>query len=335
MSVAPAPAPLSVVPVTQAAADICTYPNELGKDEDMGHDHGPARTTPRGRLAAVLAITLAVLALEVVGAALAGSLALLADAGHVLTDAAGIVFALAAATFARRPPTPARTFGHHRVEILTAVLNALLLVAVAVYVFIEGAVRLVHPPEVSPGLLVVFAAAGLAGNASSAALLVRAQRHNLNVRGAFLEVVADLLASVAVIVAAALIAVTGWQRADAVVSLLVALFILPRTWRLFREATEVLLEATPRGVNLAELRQHLLEVPGVLEVHDLHAWAITSGMPVLSAHVVVDDATLTARGHGPLLDQLCACLSGHFDIEHCTFQLEPAGHRDHEGAGHA
>jgi cobalt-zinc-cadmium efflux system protein len=301
----------------------------------MGHDHGHAAGAPRGRLAAVLAITLAVLVTEVVGAALTGSLALLADAGHLLTDATGIAFALAAATLARRPPTPARTFGHHRVEILAAALNALLLVAVAVYVFVEGVLRLFHPPEVSPGLLVTFAVAGLAGNAASAALLARAQRHNLNARGAFLEVVSDGLASVAVIVAAVTIALTGWQRADAVVSLLVALFILPRTWRLFREAAEVLLESAPAGVDLTELRRHLMEVPGVLEVHDLHAWTITSGMPVLSAHVVVSDDTLAERGHGPLLDQLCACLSGHFDIEHCTFQLEPAGHRDHEGAGHA
>lgn len=301
----------------------------------MAHDHRHPPGAPRGRLTAVLAITLTVLGAEVLGAALTGSLALLADAGHVLTDAAGIILALVASTFARRPPTPARTFGHHRLEILAAAANALLLVGVSVYVFVEGALRLFHPPVVSAGGLALFAIVGLAGNAVSASLLMSAARGNLNARGAFLEVLSDGVASVAVLVAAAMIAVTGWQRADPVVSLLVAAFILPRTWRLFREATGVLLEGTPPGVDVSELRRHLLEVPGVLGVHDLHAWAITSGMPVLSAHVVVDDKTLAAGGHGPLLDKLCGCLSGHFDIEHCTFQIEPAGHRDHEGADHA
>ncbi|HEY9391231.1 MAG TPA: cation diffusion facilitator family transporter [Mycobacteriales bacterium] len=301
----------------------------------MAHDHRHSGGAPRGRLAAVLAVTVAVLAAEVVGAALTGSLALLADAGHLLTDAGGIALALVASTLARRPPTPARTFGHHRMEILAAAANALLLVAVSVYILVKGALRLVEPPAVSAGGLAVFAVVGLVGNAVSAGLLLPAARGNLNARGAFLEVLSDGVASLAVLVAAVVISTTGWQRADAVVSLLVAVFILPRTWRLFREATEVLLEGTPPGVDIGELRRHLLEVPGVLEVHDLHAWAISSGIPVLSAHVVVDDQTLAAGGHGRVLDRLCGCLSGHFAIEHCTFQIEPAGHRDHEGADHA
>lgn len=300
----------------------------------MAHDHRHSPGAPRGRLAGVLAITLAVLAAEVLGAALTGSLALLADAGHLLTDAAGIILALVASTLARRPPTPARTFGHHRMEILAAAVNALALVGVSAYVFVEGALRLISPPAVAASGLALFAAIGLAGNAVSAGMLATAARGNLNARGAFLEVLSDGVASLAVLAAAVVIALTGWQRVDAVVSLLVAAFILPRTWRLFREAAEVLLEGTPPGVDVAELRRHLLEVPGVLDVHDLHAWAITSGMPVLSAHVVVDEETLAGGGHG-VLDRLCGCLSGHFDIEHCTFQIEPAGHRDHEGADHA
>lgn len=300
----------------------------------MPHDHPHQPGAPRGRLAAVLAITLAVLAAEVLGAALTGSLALLADAGHLLTDAAGILLALVASTVARRPPTPARTFGHHRMEILAAAANALLLVAAAVYVFVEGSLRLLHPADIPAGALALFAVIGLVGNGVSAGLLATAARGSLNARGAFLEVLSDGLASVAVLVAAVVIATTGWTRADSVVSLLVAAFILPRTWRLLRDAAEVLLEGTPPGVDIAELRRHLLDVPGVLEVHDLHAWAITSGMPVLSAHVVVDEQTLATGGHGALLDTLCGCLSGHFDIDHCTFQIEPAGHRDHEGADH-
>jgi cobalt-zinc-cadmium efflux system protein len=297
----------------------------------MAHDHDhSAAAAHRGRLAAVFAITLAVLVVEVVGAALSDSLALLADAGHVLTDGAGIGLALLAIRFAGRPTTPQRTFGYYRLEILAAVVNAVLLFGVAGFVLVEAWRRLFAPSEVASGLMLAVAVVGLVANAVSMWLLRGGQRHSLNMRGAYLEVWGDLLGSVAVLAAAAVIAVTGFQAADPIASALIAVLILPRTWRLLREAVDVLLEAAPKGVDLAEVRRHLLETPGVTDVHDLHAWTITSGLPVLSVHVVLErDADA-----GRVLDGLGACLVGHFDIEHSTFQLEQPEHRGHEGATH-
>ncbi|HEX2373373.1 MAG TPA: cation diffusion facilitator family transporter [Actinomycetota bacterium] len=295
----------------------------------LDHVHSAA-ATHRGRLTAVFAITLAVLVVELVGAALSGSLALLADAGHVLADGAGIGLALLAIRFAARPPSPQRTFGYYRLEILAAVVNAVLLFGVAGFVLVEAWRRLTEPPEVASGLMLAVAAVGLVANAVSMWLLRGAQHHSLNLRGAYLEVLGDLLGSVAVLAAAAVIALTGFWAADPIASVLIGLLILPRTWRLLREAVDVLLEAAPKGVDLAEVRKHLLETPGVTDVHDLHAWTITSGLPVLSVHVVLErDADA-----GQVLDGLGACLAGHFDIEHSTFQLEQPEHRGHEGATH-
>jgi len=301
-----------------------------------GHNHGPVSATGRhrSRLVVALCITLTIMVVEVVGGLASGSLALLADAGHMLTDAAGVGLALLAATFAARPATPERTFGYHRLEILAAVVNALLLFGVAGFVLVEAARRLAAPPEVSSGLMLTVAVVGLVANAVSLAVLRGGQTESLNVRGAYLEVLGDLLGSAAVIVAAVVVAVTGYARADAIASALIGLMILPRTWGLLKEAVDVLLEATPRGVDLAAVRGHLLSTPGVVDVHDLHAWTITSGMPVLSAHVVVERQILTGGGGGQVLDRLCECLSGHFDVEHCTFQLEEPAHREHEHAHH-
>jgi cobalt-zinc-cadmium efflux system protein len=182
--------------------------------------------------------------------------------------------------------------------------------------------------------MLAVAIVGLAANAISLLLLHKGQAESLNVRGAYLEVLGDLLGSVAVIVAALVIQLTGYARADAIASALIGLMILPRTWNLLRDAIDVLLEATPKGVNLAYVREHITDIPGVVEVHDLHAWTITSGVPVLSAHVVVDDTVLADGGGGRVLDRLFECLAGHFDVEHCTFQIEPVSHRDHEAAAH-
>lgn len=302
-----------------------------------GHSHGPsvsAGAGHRGRLIAVLAVTFGVLVLEVIGAALTGSLALLADAGHMATDVAGILLAVLAVTFASRPATPERTFGYYRLEILAAVLNAVLLIGVALFILFEAWQRWSDPPEVAGGLMLAFATVGLVANVAGLALLRSGAKVSLNVRGAYLEVLGDMLGSVAVIAAAVVIAVTGWVRADVVASVLVALMILPRTWSLLREATDILLEATPRGVDLAAVREHILNTPGVLDAHDLHAWMITSGMPVLSVHVVVADDVLADGGGGRVLDALGDCLAHHFDVEHCTFQLEPAGHVEHENLTH-
>ena len=304
----------------------------------MGHDHGHGTATAtsgqRGRLAVVLGITLTILAVEVVGGVLAHSLVLIADAGHMATDAAGIGLSLLAVWFAGRPSSDARTFGYQRAEILAAVTNAVLLFGVGAFILVEAARRLAHPETATPGLMVVFGVIALAGNAASLTLLRRGQGQSLNVRGAFLEVLSDLLGAAAVLVAAAVIAGTGFQRADALASIFIGVLILPRTARLLRDAVDVLLEATPKNVDLAEVRGHICETPGVLDVHDLHAWTITSGIPVLSAHVVIADTALADGGGARVLDSLANCLAGHFDVEHCTFQLEPASHLDHEHATH-
>jgi cobalt-zinc-cadmium efflux system protein len=297
----------------------------------MPHTHATAAGAHRGRLALVLAITLAVLALEVVGGILSNSLALLADAAHMFTDVTGLVLALAAIWFAGRPADSDRTFGYLRLEILAAVVNAVLLFGVAAFVLYEAWRRLTEPPEITSGLMLAVAVVGLAANALSLYLLRDAQRHSLNMRGAYLEVMGDFAGSVAVVVAAIVIVATGWTGADAVASVVIGLLIIPRTWRLLREAVDVLLEAAPKGVDLAEVRTHILGAAGVADVHDLHAWTITSGMNVVSAHVVL------AEGADPaaVLDELCECLSGDFDIEHSTFQLETADRRRLEEASHA
>ena len=302
-----------------------------------GHQHGHlgAGATHRRPLAIALAISSTILVVEVVGAVISGSLALLADAAHVLTDVAGLTLALVASVLAARPATAARTWGFHRAEVLAAAAQAAVLLAVGGFVLVEGVRRLFEPPDVATGAMVAFGAVGLAGNALSILLLSRIEAGNLNTRAALLEVVNDALGSVAVLVAALAIWWTGWTRADAVASLVIGLMILPRTWKLLRETVDVLMEATPKGVDLAAVRAHILDVPHVREVHDLHATSVASDLPVLTAHVVVDDSCFH-DGHLPaLLDQLQACLAGHFDVEHSTFQFEPARHGDHEHSAHA
>jgi cation diffusion facilitator family transporter len=302
----------------------------------MGHDHGAgtAAAGQRGRLAVVLLLTVGVLVAEVIGAALSGSLALLADAGHMATDALGIGLALGAVTLAQRAPRGRRTFGWQRLEILAAVGNGLLLLAVCVFVVVEAVRRVGDPPEIDSAVMVAVAGVGLVVNLIGLALLRGGRRESLPVRGAYLEVLGDALGSVAVVIAAAVIAATDWTPADTVASLLVGALVLPRAWQLLREALDVLLEAAPRGVDLARVREHMKQVDGVLDVHDLHAWTITSGMPVLSAHVVVTDDALDAGHGGRILDALCSCLGTHFDVDHCTFQLEAERHAAHEAPVH-
>jgi cobalt-zinc-cadmium efflux system protein len=289
-----------------------------------------ARVGHRRRLAIVLGITCAVLAIEVAGAIVSDSLVLLADAGHMATDAGGIALSLLAMWFAARPASARRTFGFQRLEILAAVANALLLCGVGVYVVVEAVRRLADPPEVASGAVLLFGLIALVGSGCSMWLLRHAQAQSLNLRGAFLEVLSDMLGAVAVLVAGGVIALTGFLRADPIASVVIGLLIVPRSLRLLREAIDVLLEATPKGIDLHDVRRHLLAAPGVVDVHDLHAWTITSGMPVLSAHVVVDESV----AGGQVLDRVCECLRGHFDIEHSTIQLEPAGHQRHEGLTH-
>jgi cobalt-zinc-cadmium efflux system protein len=342
------------VPTTVPDPDGPSRGCSAGSAPGDGHQHGhpagpvPARATGHGhsqahshaagqqarRLAAVLAITVTILVVEAAGAWVSGSLALLADAGHLLTDAAGLGLALVAATLATRPATAARTWGYRRAEILGAAVQAAVLLAVGVFVLSEAVQRLLAPQPVASGAMVVFGLVGLAGNAAGIAILARGRGADLNSRAAFLEVLNDALGSTAVLIAAGVIWWTGFTRADAIVSLLIGALIVPRTWRLLREAVDVLLESTPRGVDLAAVRSHLLGVPHVQAVHDLHASTVATGLPVLTAHVVVDDDCFHHGDLPRMLDQLQACLAGHFDVGHSTFQFEPAGHAAHEDAVH-
>ncbi|WP_369214866.1 cation diffusion facilitator family transporter [Streptomyces flavofungini] len=309
----------------------------------MGHDHGPSAATAgpggtlsgayRGRLLWTIGISAAITLIQVVGALLSGSLALLADAAHSLTDAVGVALALGAITLAQRAPTPRRTFGFYRVEIFSAALNALLLVAVFCWVLWSAIGRFSDPVEVKGGLMFAVAVGGLLANLVGLWLLRDAKEKSLNLRGAYLEVLGDALGSVAVIVGGLVILLTGWQAADPIASIVIGLLILPRSYGLLRDSVHVLLEATPQDVDLAEVRRHLLAEPGVVSVHDLHGWTVTSGMPVLTAHVVVTQAALS-DGYGALLTRLQRCTGGHFDVAHSTLQLEPEGHPEKSGALH-
>jgi cobalt-zinc-cadmium efflux system protein len=300
------------------------------------HGGGPATVTGQYRrvLLAVLGISTGIAVAEVIGAIITGSLVLLADAAHMAADAAGVGLSLLATWFAGRPATAKRTFGYARAEILAAMANSLLLLGMAALIFTEAIQRLSAPPGISSGLLIAFGAGALVANTISLLLLRAGQAESLNVRGAFLEVAADTLGAAAVIVTGVIVSVTGATLADPIASMVVGVLILPRTWRLLREAVDILLEASPEGIDLDEIRTHMAGLPGVREVHELHVWTITSGLPVFSAHVVVDPQIIEAGRSAIMLDQLQDCLRGHFDVDHSTFQLEPAGHAEHEHPMH-
>ncbi|WP_148615224.1 cation diffusion facilitator family transporter [Nocardioides rubriscoriae] len=298
-----------------------------------GHGHGASRAADRRRLRWVLAVTATVLVVEVVGALLTGSLALLADAGHLATDAGSVVLALGASYVASLPGNRRSTFGLHRAEVLAALANSLVLLVVCGYLGWAGISRLADPSDVDAGPMIVFAAFGLVANGVSLVIVNRGDTGSLNLRGAANEVFADLLGSVLAVAAGVVILTTGWQRADPVASLVIAVMILPRALLLMRDAAVVLLEIAPTGLDLDDVEHHIRHVDGVVDVHDLHAWTITSGISSLSAHVTVTDEALASRGIGPVLDQLCACVAEHFDVRHATFQVEPVSHRDHEDLG--
>ena len=298
-----------------------------------GHGHAEGRAIDRSRLKAVLAVTMVIAVVELVGAWVSGSLALLADAGHMVTDAAAVGVAVSASFVATLRPTSRRTFGLHRAEILAALANAVVLLGVCGYLAVVGVLRLVDPAPVATGPMLAFALVGLVANGGSLFLLSPRKDMSMNVRGAYLEVLGDLVGSVLVVAAAVVIMTTGFTRADPLASLVIAVLILPRSVRLLRDAVAVLLETTPAHLDLDDVRDHLLQVPGVLDVHDLHAWTITSGMPVLSAHVTVTSGCLEQRGVGSLLDEFSDCVASHFAVDHVTFQIEPESHRDHEDLG--
>ncbi|MFT7710034.1 cation diffusion facilitator family transporter [Clavibacter tessellarius] len=299
------------------------------------HDHGAA-TTDRRRLVVALLITAAVLVVEVVGALVSGSLALLADAGHMTSDLLGLGIALVATLVAARPATDRHTFGFQRGEVLGALVNGLMLSVVAVYVAVQGVQRLLAPegPEIDPRVMLIAAGLGLIANVAALLVLRGGAERSINLRGAYLEVLGDAFGSVATIVAGLVIALTGFGRADAIASLVIAALIVPRAVVLLRDVVRVLTESTPVGTEPERIREHLLETPGVTAVHDVHVWAITSGSPVFTAHVVVEPDVFREGRTGALLDRLAGCLDDHFDVEHSTFQLEPAEHAGHEHRHH-
>jgi len=302
----------------------------------MAHDHAEHAHGNRRRLGAALAIVVVVLLIELLGAWLSGSLALLADAGHMTSDAVGLVVALVASAIAARPATDRHTFGFRRVEVLGALVNGALLTAVAISVAMEAIRRLVTPEtdHVNGLPLLVVAAIGLVANLVAFAILRGGDRDSLNMRGAYLEVLGDLLGSIAALVAGVIIVTTGFAAADAIASLVIAAMIVPRAVSLLRDVVRVLTESAPRGTDAEEIRAHLLETAGVVDVHDIHVWTITSGDPVFTAHVEVDPGVFARGETDQMLDRLGECLKGHFDVAHSTFQLEPAGHAEHEGESH-
>lgn len=298
----------------------------------VGHTHtgtgdaaGRAGARHKGRLLAALVVLVIFMVVEVVAAFVTSSLALLSDAGHMLTDVVGLAMALAAIHLADRAGSAGshRTFGLYRLEILAALANAVLLVGVGVYVLVEAVRRLADPADVLGGPMLVVAILGLLANLVAFALLRAGSRESLNVEGAFLEVVADALGSVGVIVAAVVLQLTEWEWVDPVVAVAVGVFILPRAWRLGGQAVRILVQAAPPGTDLDALRGELAAITGVVDVHDLHVWTLTSEMDVASAHLMVAHGT---DAHG-VLDQARVVLRDGYAIDHATLQVEPDDHR--------
>jgi cobalt-zinc-cadmium efflux system protein len=299
----------------------------MGGSSGHGHDHGPSvRAGARHMrpLAMAFALTIGFLVVQVVVGLITGSLALLSDAGHMATDAVGLGMALAAIHAASHARTDgSRTFGLYRLEILAALANAVLLFGVAAYVLYTALTRLGDPPEIEALPVLLVGGLGLVVNLIAFTLLRRGAAESLNVEGAYLEVMSDLLGSIAVIVAAIIMGVTGWGWVDPVFGAAIGVFILPRAWRLGREALRVLVQAAPPGVDLAGVRADLTGIPGVVDVHDLHVWTLTSEMEVASAHVMVRAGTDTHS----VLDQARQLLAERHQLQHATLQVEPDDHR--------
>jgi cobalt-zinc-cadmium efflux system protein len=298
------------------------------------HAHGPGADSDRRYLLIALVLLAAFMVGEVITAVLSGSLALLSDAGHMLSDVGAIGGSLWAISLAARPPSGKWTYGWKRAEILSAAANGITLLVVAGIVTAEAIGRLVHPPTVDGGPVIVVAAVGIAVNVAASWVLAKANRSSLNVQGAFRHVLTDLYGFIGTLAAGIIIVTTGFTRADAIASLIVVVLMVKAAWELLRDSGRILLEAAPEDMDLEQVRAHLTEVPHVVGLHDLHAWTVTSGLPALSAHVVIEDDCFN-DGHAPrLLDQLQSCLTGHFVVEHSTFQLEAAAHASHEPGTH-
>jgi len=267
------------------------------------------------------------MAAEVVGGLLTGSLALLADAAHMLTDAGGLALALIAIRFAERPATPQKTFGYVRAEVLSATLNAVVLLLLTVYILFEAYERFRNPPQIIGGPMLAVAVVGLVVNLISMKLLAGGSSESLNVKGAYFEVLSDMLGSLAVIIAAAIVMMTGWNLIDPIIGAGIGLFIVPRTWGLLRQAIHILLEGTPPEVNVALLEERLRSIPGVIEVHDLHVWTVTSGLDAMSGHLVAEDT----KRSDEILSSASLMLGNEFGLQHTTIQIESRAHREVPG----
>lgn len=298
------------------------------------HSHAPSADADRRYLSAALALLVLYMLAEVVVAFATGSLALLSDAAHMLTDAAAIALALWAIHLAAKPANARLTFGFKRAEILSGLGNGITLLLLGAMLLVEAVRRLVDPPQVEPKPVLAVALAGVVVNVAAGMLLARANRTSLNVEGAYRHIITDLYGFIGTAVAAAVIWATGWMRADAVATLIVVALMFHAGAGLVAQAGRVLLEGAPDGTDVEAIRAHMLEVDHVRDVHDLHVWSVTSDLPALSAHLVIDDECFH-DGHAPrLLDEVLECLVGHFDVDHSTLQFEPASHAAHESGLH-
>lgn len=303
----------------------------MGAGHVHGHTHAGATGHP-GRLRVAFGLTAGMVVAQAAGAVITGSLALLTDTVHALTDAIGLLVALVAAHLMTRPASSKHTWGFRRVEVIAALGQATLLLGVGIFAAVEGVRRLVEPREVPPTELLVFGTAGLACNVVAILVLSSSRESNFNMRAAFLEVVNDALGSLGVIVAAVVIATTGFQRADTVAALFIAALILPRAVRIMRETAAVLMEFTPHGLDLDLFREHIMALHHVVDVHDVHASTVATGLPTISAHVVVEDECFRDGHAADLLRDVKTCVAEHFDVSvhHSTFQIETADIRDSE-----
>lgn len=320
------------------------HPERPEAEEEHGHghshDHGleghaTAGGKHRKKLVLVLVITATIFLVQIVGAFISGSLALLADAGHMLTDATGVLIALIATYIAAMPATSKRTYGLMRVEVLSAMVNGIVLGVICVIIVYSAIQRIGSEVEIETGPMLIAAIIGAVANLISLLILQSGQKESINIRGAYLEVLGDLIGSAAVIVAGFLIMFTGWNWIDQIAAFAIAILIAPRAYSLLRDVVRILLEAAPKDVDVDQTREHMLSVPGVEKVHDLHVWTITSGVNAMSAHVIIDAETLDWDSYSAILQELHACLAEHFDTEHCTIQIESSRHAMQEAEIHA
>ncbi|MBS1751593.1 MAG: cation transporter [Bacteroidetes bacterium] len=292
----------------------------------MSGNHASAGYKNKRKLVIVLTLTSSYLIAEVIGGILTKSLALLADAGHMLTDVGGLALALFAINVTQRAASAKRTYGFYRAEILAALANAVVLIGISLYILYEAYLRFLNPPKVESKAMLIVAAIGLVVNITGMMILKKGSGESLNMKGAYFEVLSDMLTSVGVIVAGIIMLTTGWYYADPILSAGIGLFILPRTWILLKDAVGVLLEGTPSDVNLEELRIGIASIPGVKAVHDLHVWTLTSGYNAMSAHIIINEGL----PYNETLQLINDAIMANYKIHHTTIQIEMDRYKEQE-----